>query len=54
MERIAGNGAAYRRRYNMGWPIFAAALLLTALMLACIWVASDADDYSENRREKDD
>lgn len=37
------------------WPlIFAAALFLTALMLACIWVASDADDYDENRREKDD
>ena len=34
--------------------IFAAAIALTALMLACIWVASDADDYSENRREKDD
>ena len=31
-----------------------AALLLTALMLCCIWVASDADDYSENWREKDD
>ena len=31
-----------------------AALALTALMLACIWVASDADDYSENRRKKDD
>lgn len=30
------------------------ALALTALMLCCIWVASDADDYSENRREKDD
>ncbi len=34
--------------------IIAAALFLTALMFACIWVASDADDYSENRREKDD
>jgi hypothetical protein len=34
--------------------IFTAALALTALMLCCIWVASDADDYSENRREKDD
>lgn len=34
--------------------IIAAALALTALMFACIWVASDADDYSENRREKDD
>jgi hypothetical protein len=31
-----------------------AALALTALMLACIWVASDADDYSENRRNEDD
>lgn len=38
----------------MTWLIFAAALLLTALMLCCIWVASDADDYSEKRREKDD
>jgi len=37
------------------WPlIFAAAIFLTALMLACIWVASDADDYCENRREKND
>ena len=34
--------------------IIAAALFLTALMLCCIWVASDADDYDENRREKDD
>ena len=34
--------------------IIISALLLTALMLCCIWVASDADDYSENRREKDD
>jgi hypothetical protein len=30
------------------------ALALTALMLCCIWVASDADDYSENRREWDE
>ena len=36
------------------WIFFAAAIALTALMLCCIWVASDADDYSENRREKDD
>ena len=34
--------------------IIISALALTALMLACIWVASDADDYDENRREKDD
>ena len=34
--------------------IFAAAIFLTALMLCCIWVASDTDDYSENRREKND
>ena len=34
--------------------IVISALALTALMLCCIWVASDADDYSENRREKDD
>ena len=33
--------------------IFAAAIFLTVLMLCCIWVASDADDYSENRRKKD-
>ena len=42
---------------RVDWPIvliFAAAIFLTALMLACIWVASDADDYDENRREKDD
>jgi hypothetical protein len=30
------------------------ALALTTLMLACIWVASDADDYDEQRRHKDD
>jgi hypothetical protein len=34
--------------------IIISALALTALLYACIWVASDADDYSENRREKDD
>lgn len=34
--------------------IFAAAIFLTALMLACLWVASDADDYSEEWRKKDD
>jgi hypothetical protein len=34
--------------------IFAAAIFLTALMLCCIWVASDADDYSENRRKEND
>lgn len=31
-----------------------AALALTAIMLACLWVASDADDYSEEWRKKDD
>lgn len=37
------------------WPlIFAAAIFLTALMLACVWVASDADDYSENRKADDE
>lgn len=30
-----------------------AAILLTALMLACIWVASDADDH-DVQRWKDD
>lgn len=42
---------------HVNWPVviaFAAAIFLTALMFACIWVASDSDDYSENRREKDD
>jgi hypothetical protein len=42
---------------RIDWPAViavAAALALTALMLACLWVASDADDYSENRRGKDD
>ena len=39
---------------DMKVAIVIIALLLTALMLACIWVASDADDYSENRRDKDD
>ena len=34
--------------------IIISAIALTALMLCCIWVASDADDYDENRREKDD
>lgn len=34
----------------MGWLIITGVLALTALMLACIWVASDADDYSEERR----
>ena len=38
----------------MGWLIITAALALTALMLCCIWVANDADDYSENRRNEDD
>lgn len=39
----------------MHWIILIAALFLTALMLACIWVASDMrDDYSENRRLDDD
>ena len=38
----------------MPWIIFAAALFLTVLMLACIWVASDMrDDYCENRRWSD-
>ena len=36
------------------WICFAAAIALTALMLACIWVASDADEYSEHWRKKDD
>ena len=32
------------------WPlIFAAAIFLTALMLACIWVASDADNNSPSK-----
>ena len=39
---------------DMKVAIVIIALLLSALMLACIWVASDADDYSENRRDKDD
>lgn len=34
--------------------IVVAALLLTALLYACLWVASDADDYSEEWRKKDD
>lgn len=34
--------------------IIISAMLLTALMLACIWVASDADDYNEQRRMEDD
>lgn len=34
--------------------IIISAIALTALMLACIWVASDADDYSEHWRKKDD
>ena len=38
----------------MTWVIFAAAITLTVLMLACVWVASEADDYSEERRNKDD
>ncbi len=38
----------------MAWLIFTAALVLTALMLCCIWVASDADDYSEEWRNKDE
>ena len=37
------------------WPlIVVAALFLTALLYTCLWVASDADDYSENRRSKDE
>ena len=39
---------------DMKVAIVIIALLLTALMLCCIWVASDADDYDENRREKDE
>lgn len=35
----------------MIWLIGTAALALTVLMLACIWVASDADDYNENKRD---
>lgn len=34
----------------MTWLIIIAAVALTALMLACIWVASDSDDYSEERK----
>lgn len=34
--------------------IIISAMLLTALMLCCIWVASDADDYDEQRRMDDD
>lgn len=34
----------------MSWIIFTAALALTALLLVCIWVASDADDYREDRK----
>lgn len=34
--------------------IFAAAIFLTALMLACVWVASDTDDYLENRKADDE
>jgi hypothetical protein len=30
------------------------ALALTAIMLCCIWVASDVDDYYEQRRMEDD
>lgn len=42
---------------RVDWPIVlivAAALFLTALLYACLWVASDADDYSEEWRKKDD
>ena len=38
----------------MTWLIIIAAIALTALMLACTWVASDADDYNEQQRWKDD
>ena len=34
--------------------IFTAAIALTVLMFACIWVASDADEYSEERRKDDE
>ena len=34
--------------------IIISAFALTALTLCCIWVESDADDYSEDRRNKDD
>lgn len=36
------------------WIFFAAAIALTVLMLACIWVASDADDYNEQRWKDDE
>lgn len=32
---------------------FAAALLLTALMVAAIWAFTGADSYDENRRNED-
>ena len=34
--------------------IIAAALFLTALMVAAIWAFTGTDSYDENRREKDD
>ena len=34
----------------MEWLIIIAALALTALLYACIWVSSGDDDYSEERK----
>ena len=34
--------------------IIISAIALTALMLACIWVASDTDDYNEQRWKDDE
>ena len=39
---------------DMKAVIIIIALALTTLMLCCIWVASDADDYSENWRKEDE
>ena len=33
--------------------IFAAAIFLTALMVAAIWAFTGADSYDENRRNED-
>ena len=38
----------------MKWLIIIAALALTALMLACIWVASDVEREEEERRANDE
>ena len=34
--------------------IIIASIALSALMLACIWVASDTDDYNEQRWKDDE